>query len=295
MIRNMAEVTCPIAHKSILGESPVWNAAERALYWVDILGPSIQRYDPASGEARVWDMAEEIGSMAFRAGGGVVAALRSGFHFVDLESGAAERVADPEPDKPDNRFNDGKCDRAGRYWCGTMAMDMSAGVGALYRLDADLSCHKMVDGITVPNGLAWSPDDRVMYFADTRAQTVWAYDFDIATGAIANRRVFISTEGVAARIDGATVDRDGNYWCAHIDDWSIACYDPNGALARTVRLPVQHPTMCAFGDNNLDVLYVTSLTTRLKPGEEKDQPLAGALFAIHGLGAVGLPEPCFAG
>ena len=153
----------------------------------------------------------------------------------------------------------------------------------------------MDEGFIVANGMAFSPDDRTMYFADSRAESVYAYDLDIDSGEISNRRVFISTADIPARVDGATVDTDGNYWCAHIHGGAIAKYDPRGRLETTIELPVRHPTMCTFGGPDLDVLFVTSARQFLEPGEEAAQPLAGALFAIHGVGARGLPEPFYAG
>ncbi len=291
----MAEVETVLEAKNVLGEGPIWHPGEQALYWCDIMKPSFQRLDPASGDYREWAMPEEIGSMVFREKGGVVAALKSGFYFVDLASGKVEAAAKPEPSNGDNRFNDGKCDRRGRYWCGTISFDRSRSDGALYRLDPDGSCHKMEEGVTVSNGIAWSPDNKVMYYADSPADKVYAYDFDLETGAIANRRVFISTADIEGFVDGATVDAEGFYWCAHIRAGEIARYDPDGKLERTIPLPVQHPTMCTFGGKELDTLYVTSGTQFVKPEDAAAQPLAGALLAIHDVGARGLPEPFFAG
>lgn len=295
MTRRTHDIECLVEAKNILGEGPIWHPGEAALYWCDNLRPAIQRYDPQTGEVREWPMPEEVGSIVFRAQGGLVAGMKSGFSFIDLDAGAIERVVDPEPHLPGNRMNDGKCDRRGRYWCSTMDAALAAPVAALYRFDPDRSCHKMDEGFIVGNGMAWSPDDRTMYFADSRAEAVYAYDFDIANGTIENRRVFISTAAIPARVDGATVDAEGFYWCAHIHGGAIARYDPAGRLARTIELPVRHPTMCTFGGENLDILFVTSATRFLAPGEAETQPLAGALFAIHGAGAQGIAEPFFAG
>lgn len=291
----MVDIVCLVEAKNTLGEDPVWHPGEQALYWCDNLRASIQRYDPATGQVREWPMPEEIGSIVFRREGGIVAAMKSGFCTVDLETGRIEQIVDPESHLPGNRFNDGKCDRRGRYWCGTMDAALTDPVAALYRLDADRSCHKMDDGFIVANGMAFSPDDRTMYFADSRAERVYAYDLDIDSGEIGNRRVFISTADIPGRVDGATVDTEGNYWCAHIHAGEIAKYDPRGRLETTIELPVRHPTMCAFGGPDLDVLFVTSARQFLEPGEDAAQPLAGALFAIYGVGARGLPEPFYAG
>ncbi len=291
----MAEIVCLVEAENTLGEGPIWHPDERALYWCDNLRPSIQRYDPTSGQVEEWPMPEEVGSIVFRREGGIVAGMKSGFCTIDLESVTVEQIVDPESHLPGTRFNDGKCDRRGRYWCGTMDAALTDPVAALYRLDADRTCHKMDEGFIVANGMAFSPDDRTMYFADSRAESVYAYDFDVETGEITNRRVFISTEGRAGRVDGATVDTEGNYWCAHIHAGEIAKYDPRGRLQSTIELPVRHPTMCTFGGTDLDVLYVTSARRFLAPAEQADQPLAGALFAIHDVGAQGLPEPFYAG
>ena len=291
---KMLEVTCLYEAKDLLGEGPIWNEDEKALYWCDNIRSLVHRYDAAAGSTRTWQMKEEIGSLVFRQNGGIVAGMKSGFRFLDLERGTSELVVRAEPDT-DNCLNDGKCDRRGRYWCGTINRDLATPNGGLYRLDPDLTCHKMESGIIASNGMAFSPDDRTLYFCDSRQDTVWAYDLDIESGTISNRRVFISTKDVPGRVDGATVDTEGNYWCAHIHDWHIVCYAPDGVEKRRVKLPVQHPTMCTFGGDNYDVMYVTSGTRFLDPKVHGDQPLAGSLFAIHGIGARGLPEPRFAG
>ncbi len=291
----MAQIECIYEAKDILGEGPIWHPDEKKLYWCDNLRSCIHCYDPVSGNLQQWDMPEEVGSIVFRSKGGIVAGMKSGFCSIDLDSMKIEPIADPESDIPGNRFNDGKCDRRGRYWCGTMDAALTNPTAALYKLDTDLSCHRMDKGFICSNGMAWSPDNRTMYFADTRAEIVYAYDFDIETGTIENRRQFISTAEIPGRVDGATVDTEGNYWCAHIHGAAIACYDPMGRLIRSIDMPVRQPTMCTFGGNNFDILFVTSATKFLKAGEAETQPLAGALFAILDVGARGLPEPFFEG
>lgn len=326
----MAEVQCVVEAKDILGEGPIWHPGEQALYWTDINAPAIQRFDPATGAVTRWPMPEQVGSFVFREQGGIVAGMKSGFAFIDLHSNSAQpysrvepnstarhgntaepngraqpysrvepiALAEPiysvEPDLPHTRLNDGKCDRAGRYWCGTVDDERKPHCG-LYRLDPGGSVRKMDGGFTVANGIAWSPDNRTMYFSDSPSETVYAYDFDLASGEIANRREFISTKGMDAFVDGATVDAEGFYWCAHIYAGEIARYDPHGKLERTIELPVRHPTMCTFGGKDLDTLYVTSGTQFVKEKWAHTQPLAGGLFAIHNVGVRGLPEPFFAG
>lgn len=277
-----------------LGEGPCWNSGEGALYFVDALQPAIHRWHPVEG-SRTWPMPAIVGSFAMRRSGGLIASLQTGFAAVDLASGAVEPLVDPEPEKPANILNDGKCDRRGRFWCGTRDGALTAPSGALYRLDPDFSVRRMDQGFIVSNGIAFSPDDRTMYFADSRAETVFAYDFDIEEGAISNRRVFFSTRDIDGRCDGATVDAEGFYWCALVHGGRIARVDPKGRFDRIIDMPVKHPTMCVFGGDNLDTLYVTSAASMLSETERAAAPQAGALFAIHGLGTKGLPEPTFAG
>jgi len=289
----MPDVVCLYETKDILGEGPIWNEDDKSIYWCDNIGPSIHRFTPSSGEAKTWPMPEQVGSLVFRENGGIVAGMKSGFSFLDLERGTFEHIVSAEPET-DNCLNDGKPDRRGRYWCGTINRDLKTPNGGLYRLDPDRTCHKMESNIIASNGMAFSPDDKTFYFADSRQDTVWAYDLDIDAGRISNRRVFISTKGLPGRVDGATVDTEGNYWCAHIHDWHVACYDPKGRLVRRIKLPVRHPTMCTFGGDNYDILYVTSGTRFLEPSEAESQPQAGALFAIYDVGAKGFAEPRFA-
>lgn len=273
-----------------LGESPAWHPVEHALYWVDIERPSVERLEP-DGSVRRWPMPEMIGSIAFRKGGGLVAAMRSGFHFLDLESGTVDPIVDPEPDRPDHRFNDGKCDRRGRFWSGTLdlALRRDAREGTLYRLDPDGSCHAVVSGLSTTNGLGWSPDDRILYLADSRADVVYAFDFDADTGGVDNRRVFFTTDSVTGRVDGAAVDSDGCYWCAMFDGGCVARYDPDGRRMTTIAVPERYPTMCSFGGMNNDVLYVTTASRFASP------PAGGGLYAVLDCGARGLPEALFAG
>ena len=189
-LSNDMTMTVALRSKALLGESPIWCEREQALYWVDIHAPEIRRFDPATGADRAWRMPEGIGSIGFREKGGFVAALRSGFAFFDPATGALERLATRSPGTTDLRFNDGRCDRAGRFWAGTVQEKRVPGLAALYRFDPDGRCTRMADGLTVANGSAFSPDGKVMYFADSWTREIYAYDLDLRAGAIANRRVF---------------------------------------------------------------------------------------------------------
>ena len=224
--------------------------------------------------------------------GGLVVSLVSGFYFFEPATGVFTPIVDPEADRPDTRFNDGKPDRQGRFWSGTVFEDpprKTEFVGALYRLDADLSCHRMVEGIGSSNGLAFSPDSRTMYFADSQGGFVWAWDFDPASGDIDRRRVFIDFRDTGGCADGATVDAEGCYWTTLPESGKLSRYDPEGRLMRTIMMPTSIPTCCEFGGKDLDVLYVTSAKLR-----KLTDPYAGALFAID-VGVKGLPLPPFKG
>lgn len=276
----------------LVGECPLWHPTEQKLYWVDTRRPAIQRLE-ANGSVTVWDMPTNIGSIVFRRNGHLIGALKNGFCEINLATGAVEIIVDPEPNLPENRLNDGKCDTKGRFWCGSRDPSDTNPGGSLYRLNPDYSCKKMDSGFIVSNGMAFSPDGKTMVFGDSRGETVWKYDLDPDSGEIHNKRVFISTTGVPWRIDGATFDSEGYYWCALVGDGSIGRYDPDGRLDRVVRVPVTHPTMCNFGGPDLDILYVTSGTVFLNEVQKIQQPLAGSLFEIHGLGVTGVPEPFF--
>jgi L-arabinonolactonase len=290
----MGEIECVLDAKSILGEGPLWDVQDQALYWVDIKRHEIHRFDPVSGSDQRWSTPEDVGSLAVREAGGLVVAMTSGFHFFDPASGRFEAIADPEPDRPENRFNDGKPDRRGRFWAGTMHDPETTPSGALYRLDPDLRWQRMVEGVTVSNGLAWSPAGDVMYYACSSSRTVWAFDCDPDDGTIGNRRVFIDTKEMGGAPDGATVDEEGCYWLTLPAAWKVARYDPKGRLIRAIELPVELPTCAMFGGPKLDMLYVTTSRFNRSEAQLASQPLAGGLFALD-VGVRGLPEARFPG
>ena len=281
--------------KDRLGEGPLWDPLEGVLYWVDSLGRVIHRYDPATGEVRHWGLPGEIGSLALRAAGGAVLALDSGFHTFDFATGAATPIADPERDQPLTRFNDGKVDRQGRFLAGTMGRQIrDRPLGSLYRLDTDLSVERLEGDVIVSNGPCFSPDGRTFYFADSPRRAISAYDYDPATGAIANKRTLIDTVPLDSAPDGATVDSEGYIWTALVGSGQIGRFAPDGRLDRLIEMPPTMPSSVMFGGAELDVLYVTSISDSGARKAEND-PAAGGLFQIIGLGVKGLPEPRFAG
>lgn len=283
-------VECAFESKDILGEGPVWSVDEQALYWVDIKRALLQRLTLKTGKHTTWKMPSDIGSYALRESGEAVVALRTGFAFFDFDSGDIEPIVDPEAHLPGNRFNDGKCDRQGRFWAGTMAETEDSPSAAFYRLDVDGSCHTMRTGVTVSNGLGWSPDNKIMYYTDSPTCNIYAYDFDLASGAIHNERVFVHHEDGFP--DGLTVDAEGYVWGAKWDGWKVVRYAPNGTVDRVVDMPVQRPTSCMFGGPNLTQLFITSASIDLTEAELAQQPLAGSVFVVE-TGVKGLPEPKF--
>jgi L-arabinonolactonase len=222
-----------------------------------------------------------------------VVALRGGISFYDPASGALRQVAAPHAGAAHLRFNDGKCDRQGRFWVGTMNDDTRAPHGTLYRLDPDLACTSVLTDIDIPNSLCWSPDGATMYFSDSPLHTMSAYPFDSATGTLGARRIFAQVEPPAVP-DGATVDAEGFVWCAHWGGWRVVRTAPDGRVDRVIELPVAHPTSCAFGGPDLATLFVTSARQPLDAAGRAAQPLAGAVMALD-VGTRGLVEPRFAG
>jgi sugar lactone lactonase YvrE len=282
--------------KTVLGEGPLWDVDEQRLYFIDSFGCNVFRCTADGGEVRAWDVPGKIGSMALRKQGGAVLSLENGFHFLDFKSGGVELIVDPEPGKPANRINDGKVDKRGRFVAGSMDTMEEGPNGALYRLDPDLSLHQLDDRIVVSNGPCWSPDGRIFYFADTWSGEIWAYDYDLDTGAVSNRRTFCKVDrsgGGAA--DGSTVDAEGCLWNAQVYDGKVVRYTPDGRVERVIEMPVKKVTSVMFGGPDLDVLYVTSMAKPPLPRFPGDGALRGSLFAIYDLGIRGIPEPRFAG
>lgn len=276
-----------------LGEGPSWDARDGTLHWVDIKAGRLHAYEPAGGGRRTVEVGQPVGAAAPRAAGGHVLAVADGFAVIEAD-GTVATLAKVEDDNPANRMNDGKCDRHGRFWAGTMAWDESPGAGALYRLDSDGSVTKMLDGVTISNGLAWSLDDATMYYIDTPTHGVDAFDYDPTTGAIDSRRRVIDVPEEAGSPDGMTLDAEGFLWVALYHGAAVRRYAPDGTLDRAVELPATNVTCCAFGGPALTDLYITSARQQLSPAQLAEQPLAGALF-VHRPGVAGLPTDSFAG
>jgi sugar lactone lactonase YvrE len=291
----MDEVTQVLASHNRLGEGPIWNSTEQALYWVDILDGTFWRYHPASDSHEIFYVGVPIGVMAFRAGGGLVMATKQGFAIWDEEQRQLKVIANPIADQEHMRFNDGAVDCAGRFWAGTVSMvDELSPEGVLYRLDPDYSVHVMETGICVSNGIGWSPDNTVMYFTDSPRRIIYAYDFDVVTGAIANRRIFARLEEGNAVPDGLAVDSAGYVWSACWDGAKLIRYAPDGRIERAIAVPAQRPTSCVFGGEALDELYITSAWNGLDEEALERYPLSGDLFRLKAP-VKGLEKYAFAG
>ncbi len=282
-----------------VGESPVWDVASQCLYWVDIEGRHIRRVEWVSGVQQRWDLPERVGCIALAPGGRLLAALETGIFSVDLREPPAVELtlmAAVSHAAPGMRFNDGRCDRQGRFWVGTMVMDMSlaAPLGGLYCLAGRGLTGPHVEGLITPNGLAFSPDGRTMYLSDSHpsVQKVWAFDFDPVEGTVSNRRVFVNMTPLPGRPDGAAVDEGGCYWICGNDAGRVHRFAPDGQLIESVPVPVSKPAMCAFGGPDLRTLFVTSIQPVPVPLVE--QGCSGAVFALEP-GVRGLPEPLYSG
>lgn len=285
-----------LASQNKLGEGPVWDTEEQALYWVDIENSRFCRLQPASGAFETVDVGVPVGVLALRERGGLVMATKAGFAFWNRQNGL-RLLVNPQAQNGHTRFNDGAVDCRGRFWAGTMCglvETCQEPEGSLYRLDPDGSLHIMETGVFVSNGIDWSPDNTLMYYTDSPTKTIFVYDFDAQSGTIANRRPFIHTPDESGVPDGLAVDSEGCLWSARWGGGKITRYDPTGQAMQELRLPVQYPTSCAFGGASLDELYITSAWTALSPEKREQQPLAGDLFLVRA-GVRGQTQRRFAG
>lgn len=261
----------------VVGESPVWDAASGCLYFVDIQAPALFRLDPVSGSLEHWPMPSPIGSFGLCADGRVIVALKDGVYFFDFSTSKFEFIVAPEPDRPGNRLNDGKVGPDGRFWVGSMddTPDKKP-VAALYRIDRDGSCECMADGLIVSNGLSWSTDGSIMYHSDSRQATLWAYDYDLESGSISNRRVVRRMTDEEGRPDGAAVDQEGFYWSAGVSAGCLNRIASDGTIVRKLMMPCPAPTMPCFGGPDLKTLFVTSLTK-----ESDGSKVPGSVYSLE--------------
>jgi sugar lactone lactonase YvrE len=282
--------------RNAVGESPVWHAREQALYWVDIPARALNRWTAAEG-SQTWYAGEMIGCIALHASGGFIAGMETGvFHLNASDDGVLQetRLFSVAHAVNGMRFNDGRCDRQGRFIAGSMLMNMAASQqeGCVVRYEKNSVMTQLPLSLYTPNGLAFSPDGRTMYLSDShpKSQLVWAFDYDTATGTPSNRRVFVDMTALPGRPDGAAIDTEGCYWVCGNDAGLIHRFTPQGKLDQSLAVPVKKPAMCAFGGADMKTLYVTSI--RPDNIDLSDQPLAGAVFALRP-GMQGIEEPFF--
>ncbi len=294
MTRMQAELI--LDARNAVGESPLWHAGEQALYWVDISAKALHRWKEGQG-TQTWHASEMIGCIATHAAGGFVAGMESGvFHLQPQAGGSLQETlfASITHPQPGMRFNDGRCDRQGRFLAGTMLMKMadSRQEGSIVCYENKSDLRQLASGLFTPNGMAFSPDGRTMYLSDShpKSQLVWAFDYDTASGTPSNRRVFVDMNPLPGRPDGAAVDSDGCYWVCGNDAGQIHRFTAQGKLDFSLTVPVKKPAMCAFGGADMKTLYVTSI--RPDNIDLTDQPLAGGVFALRP-GVRGIEEPVF--
>jgi len=287
-VRANLTIECVVDARALVGEGPLWDEVEQALWWTDIKGRIVHRFDPSSGEDRAFPMPIRVGAMALRTRGGFVLAAEHGFWFWDPATNHLEHVLDVEADRLDNRMNDGVCDADGRFIAASMNLlpDRPA-TAACWRLDASLRAEMLVDELHIGNGIAFTPDGAAMLLADTIAPAIWRYEYGLDKR-FGKRSEFADMAGLAGKPDGAAFDAEGFYWIAGVYGGAIHRFDPEGRLDRTVAMPVLTPTCLRFGGSKFDDLYVTSMA------ENQPAP-AGGVFRLRGLGVCGRPQPRFAG
>ncbi len=281
-----------------IGEGPVWDARVSHLYWIDIRAGDLHVFDPAAGTDRRFNLGEPIGCLAPRRAGGLVLALRSGFAILDSPpplGAGVRKIVNPEPGMPGNRFNDGKCDPAGRFLAGTMDDAEETASGSLYSLSPDGSLRTLLTGIRISNGLAWSPDGRTFYYTDTPTRQVTAFDYDLSSGAIEDPRPAVVVPAEMGWPDGMTCDAEGLLWVALWGGAQLTRWDPaTGRLLEAIPFPALNVSSCTFGGQNLDELYVTSARKGMNAAQLDRYPLSGGLFRLRP-GVRGMPAFAFSG
>ena len=278
-----------------LAESPIWDPHHGLLYFVDSLVGAVLCHDPKNNSIQRWEVnCDYLGSLALRADGGAILVMDNGFHSFDFETGTSTVIIEPEAGQDELCFNDCKVDRQGRLIAVSMHTGSSEPIGSIYRLDAKLDCTRLDGGMICPNGPCWSPDGRTLYVSDSYGDAIFAYDYDISSGDISNRRTFLATSDSGGYPDGGTVDAGGYIWSAHFESGTIRRISADGKIERTIDLPVQWVASITFGGENHDTLFVTTIGGEYD-GERDESPQAGGLFAIRDLGIQGLTENRFAG
>jgi sugar lactone lactonase YvrE len=286
---------CVLNVKANLAEGPVWLDDRRLLLWVDIESSLVCMFDPTTSKNQTWKLPSHVGCVAPTTKGDFLAATQQGFVRFDPDTGDVRSIVDPEADIPRNRFNDGKCDPQGRFWAGTISYDRTPEAASLYRLDSELSVHKMLSHVSTSNGLTWSLDGKTFYYIDTPTRRVDAFDFESETGEINNRRTILRVPEDIGKPDGMTIDSEGMLWIALWGGWAVTRWDPHmGQMIGKVQVPVERVSSCCFGGDGYDTLFITTARTGLSTEAVEKQPLAGGIFAAQ-TGHRGFPCYRFAG
>jgi len=286
---------CAVDAKNELGETPLWCPATQTLWWIDIEQPRLQSFEPRTGAYKAYSFdTTYLGSVALRPGGGFLLALNGSLHTFDPASGRLELFADVESPGLNTRLNDGRCDRQGRFWVGSMDLQMTEPKGSLYRIDGDGTVIRAETGFKLVNSIAISPDQHTLYCSDTRGYVIWAFDLDAASGQLKRKRLFADFTAQRDRPDGASVDAEGFLWVAMFAGARVLRFAPDGRVDRTIPLPVTNPTCVCFGGPDLKTLYISTARKYLTEQQRLDEPLAGALLALD-VDVAGLPEATFAG
>lgn len=280
--------------KAYLGEGALWHPSEKKLYWINIEGRQLHIFDPQTKHNKTFDLPERIGTVVPVKNGGVLIALQNGIHFMNPHTGEITFITNPLTDKA-IRFNDGKCDPAGRFWVGSMHLKQITGLASLYRMDTDKSVHKMLDNVTISNGIVWSADKTKMYYIDSPLNTVEVFDYDNASGSIGNRKVAVKIPDGIGGPDGMTIDAEGKLWVALWGGHAVGRFDPHtGELLQKVEVPAPNITSCAFGGDGFDTLFITTATQDMSEADLKKYPLSGGVFSAKP-GVKGVPAAFYEG
>jgi len=286
---NNIPVDIVVNHSSLLGEGPVWDPSRKLICWIDILNGEIHEFSTEQKTHRIIPVHQMIGSFAVCTNGNFIAGLQNGFAFISRISGEITMISDPENHLSNNRFNDGKCDPTGRFWAGTMSLTEDPGAGNVYMIKNGLDPIIKMSNVTISNGMAWSTNQKTLYYIDTPTFEVVAYDYDDTSGEIGNKRLVIKIAPEDGFPDGMTIDSEGMLWIAHWNGWQVTRWNPlSGKKLYQVKLPAAKITSCTFGGENLEDLYITSAKVGLTVDELENQPKAGCLFVIKNCGFRGL-------
>ncbi len=287
---NFSRLQVAVPCRNLLGEGPLWDIANQCLWWLDIYKSRLHRFSPGEQQTHKWELDTPATALSTLSDAKLL--LLAGFGQLMLfkpDKNELRPLVELEPDIGTNRPNDGKTDPAGRFWIGTMDNDEQGKTGSLYRVNHDLTITRVLQEQGIPNTFVWSPDHRYFYYADSPEQTIWRFDYDIDTGDISNRQVFVSLRGSNVFPDGSTIDSDGYLWNAQWNGWRVVRYAPDGSVDQVLKMPVACPTSCMFGGESLSTLYITSARKGQSETELSSQQHAGALFSLEA-GVKGLPE-----